>query len=101
MAKKSAVEKNKKRIRLAEKYKIRRLELKARVKDTSLSLEERVEAQEQLQALPKNSSPVRIRKRCGVTGRPRGYMGLFGLSRIKFREFALQGILPGVKKASW
>ncbi len=101
MAKKSSIEKNNKRIRLAERYKKKREELKAAVKDTSLSLEERLAAQQLLQRIPRNASPVRIRKRCALTGRPRGYIGIFNLSRIKFRELALQGVLPGVKKTSW
>ncbi len=101
MAKTSSVEKNKKRIKLAQKYKAIRSELKAKVIDSSLSMEDRLEAQHALQKLPKNSNPVRIRNRCALTGRPRGYMGLFDLSRIKFRELAHLGMLPGVKKTSW
>lgn len=101
MAKKSSVEKNKKRERLVARYKERRLKLKAIVKNDALSFEERIAAQEVLQSFPRNASPVRIRKRCALTGRARGYMGKFKLSRIKFRELALQGLLPGVKKASW
>jgi len=101
MAKKSSIEKNKKRERLAARYNDRRLKLKAMVTDVALPIEERVAAQEKLQSFPRNSSPVRIRKRCALTGRSRGYMGKFKLSRIKFRELALQGLLPGVKKASW
>lgn len=101
MAKKSSIEKNKKRIRLDARHYKKRLELKAIVKDASLPLEDRLKAQGLLQRIPRNASPVRIRKRCALTGRPRGYIGLFNLSRIKFRELALQGVLPGVKKASW
>ncbi len=101
MAKTSSVEKNKKRIRLAAKYKTIRTELKAKVVNTALSMDDRLEAQQALQKLPKNSNPVRIRNRCALTGRPRGYMGLFELSRIKFRELAHLGMLPGVKKTSW
>jgi len=101
MAKKSSVEKNKKRERLAAHYNERRLKLKAMVRNENLSIEERIAAQEKLQSFPRNSSPVRIRKRCALTGRARGYMGKFKLSRIKFRELALQGLLPGVKKTSW
>lgn len=101
MAKKSSVEKNKKRMKLAQRYNEKRLALKAKVKDASLSWEERLEAQKQLQRIPRNASPVRIRNRCALTGRPRGYIGLFDLSRIKFRELALLGFLPGVKKTSW
>lgn len=101
MAKKSSIEKNKKRMRLVERYNKKRLELKAIVKNTTLSLEERIAAQRELQRIPRNASPVRVRKRCALTGRPRGYVGLFNLSRIKFRELALDGVLPGVKKTSW
>lgn len=101
MAKKSSIEKNNRRMRLVARYNERRLELKKLAKDTSLSLEERLKAQEKLQQIPRNASPVRVRNRCALTGRPRGYIGLFNLSRIKFRELALQGVLPGVKKTSW
>jgi len=101
MAKKSSIEKNKKRIRLVASYNTKRLELKAIVKNASLSMEERMAAQEGLQRIPRNASPVRVRNRCALTGRPRGYLGLFKLSRIKFRELALDGVLPGVKKTSW
>ncbi len=101
MAKKSSVEKNNRRKLLVAKYAQKRAELKAIVKRASSSMEERLEAQNQLSALPRNSSPVRVRNRCALTGRARGYMGLFKLSRIMFRELALQGVLPGVKKTSW
>lgn len=101
MAKKSAIEKNNRRKSLVIKYQDKRNALKAQVKDLSLSLQERLEAQAKLSALPKNSSPVRVRNRCALTGRPRGYMGLFKLSRIQFRKLALEGLLPGVKKTSW
>lgn len=101
MAKKSSIEKNNRRKRLVLKYKDERVRLKALVKDENLSLKERLEAQAKLSALPRNSSPVRVRNRCELTGRSRGYMGMFKLSRIQFRKLALQGLLPGVKKASW
>ena len=101
MAKRSSIEKNKKRIKLTQKYKTIRAALKAKVIDLSLSMKDRMEAQQALQKLPRNSSAVRVRNRCALTGRPRGYMGMFDLSRIKFRELALQGFLPGVKKTSW
>lgn len=101
MAKRSSIEKNKRRMKLVERYSSKRLELKAIVKNESVSWEERMMAQEKLQSIPRNASPVRVRKRCAITGRPRGYIGLFSISRIKFRELALQGVLPGVKKASW
>jgi len=101
MAKKSSVEKNKKRMRMVEQYKARRLSLKKATVDLSLTLEERMAAQAKLSDLPKNSSAVRVRNRCSQTGRPRGYLRFFGVSRIVFRELASAGLLPGVRKASW
>lgn len=101
MSKKSVVERNKKRLRLVKKFQEKRLELKKQVSNTNLSLDDRMAAQAELTKLPKNSSSVRIRNRCSQTGRPRGFLGFFGVSRIVFRELASSGILPGVKKASW
>lgn len=101
MSKKSVVERNKKRLRLTKKFQEKRLELKQKVSDTNISLDERMAAQAELTKMPKNSSSVRIRNRCSQTGRPRGFLGFFGVSRIVFRELASSGILPGVKKASW
>lgn len=101
MAKKSSVEKNNKRIRMVDLYKERRAVLKKATVDLSLSLEDRMAAQAKLSKLPKNSSAVRIRNRCSQTGRARGYLRFFGVSRIVFRELASAGVLPGVRKASW
>lgn len=101
MAKKSSVEKNNKRIRMVELYKERRAVLKKATIDLSLTLEERMAAQAKLAKLPQNSSATRIRNRCSQTGRARGYLRFFGVSRIVFRELASAGLLPGVKKASW
>jgi len=101
MAKTSAIERNKKRERLVALYKERRTALKAIIGDMAVPYEERMEAQKKLQTFPRNSSPVRVRNRCALTGRPRAYMGMFKLCRIKFRELAHQGVLPGVKKTSW
>ncbi|MBP6869552.1 30S ribosomal protein S14 [Candidatus Babeliales bacterium] len=101
MAKKSSVEKNNKRIRMVELYKERRAVLKKATVDLSLSLEDRMAAQAKLSDLPKNSSAVRIRNRCSQTGRARGFLRFFGVSRIVFRELASAGLLPGVRKASW
>lgn len=101
MAKKSSVEKNNRRKALVLKYKDKRAELKAIVKNLNVSLQERLEAQAKLSELPRNSSPVRVRNRCELSGRSRGYMGMFKLSRIMFRKLALDGLLPGVKKTSW
>lgn len=101
MAKKSSVEKNNKRIRMVALYKDRRAALKKATVDLSLSLEDRMAAQAKLSDLPKNSSAVRIRNRCSQTGRARGFLRFFGVSRIVFRELASAGVLPGVRKASW
>ncbi|MFA7693474.1 MAG: 30S ribosomal protein S14 [Candidatus Hydrogenedentes bacterium] len=101
MAKTSKIEKMKKQMRLAEKYRSRREALKARVIDTTLTMEERLEASRQLAKLPRNASPVRHRNRCKVTGRPRGYLRKFAMSRIALRELAHEGKIPGVTKSSW
>jgi small subunit ribosomal protein S14 len=89
MAKESIKARELKRIKLHEQYKEKRLELKKAGDYAGLQL------------LPKNSSPVRLHNRCQITGRPKGYMRQFGISRINFREMALAGLIPGVKKASW
>ena len=89
MAKTSQIARNQKRIKLVERYAEKRAALKAAGDSVGL------------QKLPKNSSPVRVKNRCAVTGRGRGYLRAFGLSRIKFRELAREGKIPGVKKASW
>ena len=101
MAKTSVIERNKKRVGLVQRFKDRRESLKKRVSDINLSLEERMKAQALLSKLPKNSSSTRVNKRCSQTGRVRGYIGFFGVSRIVLRELAHAGILPGLKKASW
>ncbi|WNK20541.1 30S ribosomal protein S14 [Halomonas piscis] len=101
MAKKSMVEREKKRARLVEKYAARRAELKAITVDVNASDEERFEAQLKLQQLPRDSSPVRQRNRCRVTGRPHGVYNKFGLGRNKLREAAMSGYVPGLKKSSW
>ncbi|RMF12809.1 MAG: 30S ribosomal protein S14 [Alphaproteobacteria bacterium] len=101
MAKKSAIEKNKRRMRLAQKYAARRARLKAISEDRSLPEEERFLARLKLAELPRNASPTRIRNRCELTGRPRGYYRKFRLSRIALRELASFGRLPGVTKSSW
>ncbi|WP_102707570.1 30S ribosomal protein S14 [Terribacillus saccharophilus] len=89
MAKKSKIEKEKKRQEMVLKYAELRRELKEKGD------------YEALQKLPRDSSPTRLKNRCEVTGRPRGYMRKFGMSRIKFREYAHKGQVPGVRKASW
>ena len=100
MAKKSAVQKNLKRIKMVNKFEEKRKKLKKIIMNKKLELSERFAAQLKLDKLPKNSSPNRLRNRCSVTGRPRGYMRYFGLSRITFRKLALEGELPGVRKGS-
>ncbi|WP_316861768.1 30S ribosomal protein S14 [uncultured Cohaesibacter sp.] len=101
MAKKSAVEKNKARARLAQKYAAKRSALKAMAKDESLSLEERFKARLKLAELPRNSASIRIRNRCEVTGRPRGYYRKLKMSRISLRELGNEGQVPGLVKSSW
>jgi len=90
-----------KRIRLVQKYAAKRAELKAAIKNTSLSEEERAVAREKLNKMPRDASPVRIRNRCNITGRPHGYYRKFGLGRNKLREAAMRGDVPGLVKASW
>ena len=101
MAKKSALNRQAKREKLVRRFAAKRAELKERALDPSLSPEEQMAARNKLSTLPRNSSPVRLRTRCVVTGRPRGVYKKFGLSRIAFRELAHKGMLPGVRKASW
>jgi small subunit ribosomal protein S14 len=101
MAKKSAIERNKKRMRLAERYAAKREKLKAIASDRELSAEERFAARLKLAQLPRNSAPVRIRNRCELTGRPRGFYRKFKLSRIALRELASNGQIPGMTKSSW
>lgn len=93
--------KDEKKKALAAKYAKKRTELRSKSVDMALSEEERHEARTKLQKLPKNSAPGRIRNRCKLTGRPRGYLGKFGLSRNEFRRLANFGQIPGVTKASW
>ena len=101
MAKKSMINRQKKREKLVRKYAAKRELLKQKSTDLSLSPEERQEARAKLSKLPRNSSPVRLRTRCVVSGRPRAVYREFMLSRIAFRELALQGRLPGIHKSSW
>jgi len=101
MAKKSSIARNKKRMLMAKKYAAKRAELKAIIANPESSDEEFYEAQRKLTKLPRNSSPVRVRNRCNITGRPRAYLRKFGLSRITFRELATKGQVPGVTKSSW
>lgn len=101
MAKKSAIAKNQRRIKLNQKYAKKRADLKAIVMNKSIPLAERFEAQNKLDKLPANSASNRIRNRCFITGRPRGYFRDFGISRIALRENAGFALIPGVTKSSW
>jgi len=101
MPKTTAIERNKKRIKLADKYRAKRTELKAILVSPTTTDEQFFAAQKNLQKLPRNSAPSRIRNRCSMSGRPRGYKRKFGVSRIQFRELALAGKIPGVTKSSW
>lgn len=101
MAKKSVINRERKRERMVQKYAAKRQELKAIVNNISLGIEERMEAQQQLQKLPRDASPSRLRNRCRLTGRPHGFYRKFGLGRNKLREAAMRGDVPGLVKASW
>lgn len=104
MAKESMKARERKREKLAARYAAKREELTKILKsqdDSEEMQEKKWEAMIQLQKLPANSAKVRVHNRCGLTGRPRGYMRQFGISRVTFREMALDGKIPGVKKASW
>ncbi len=101
MAKKSAIERNNKRIRLAARFEAKRARLKAIARNQDLPIEERIAAQIKLSEMPRNSAPTRVRNRCELTGRPRGYYRKFRMSRIALRELANEGQVPGVTKSSW
>ena len=101
MAKLALINREEKRRKLVAQYAKKRASLEAIIDNVSLSDEDRYEARLKLQALPRNSSPSRLRNRCEITGRPRGVFRKFGLCRNKIRELAFQGEIPGVVKASW
>jgi small subunit ribosomal protein S14 len=101
MAKVSAIENNNKKRKLVKKYASKRAELKAIISDRSLPIEERFKAQLAIAELPRNSAKIRVRNRCGVSGRPRGVYRKMGLSRIALRELGNQGQIPGLVKSSW
>lgn len=101
MAKKSLTNRDQKRRDTVKKYAARRAELLAIINNSKASDEERMEAREKFQKLPRNSSPVRLRNRCALTGRPRGVFRKFGLARGKLRDIAMRGEIPGITKASW
>ncbi len=101
MAKTSSIQRNLKRIKLTAKYADQRKKLKAVISSLTATPAQKDMANRKLQAIPRNASPVRVVNRCLLTGRSRAYVRRFGLSRIAFRENALQGNIPGVRKASW
>jgi small subunit ribosomal protein S14 len=101
MAKTSQVLRDKRRIALVEKFKTKRAELRQRLKDPSLSLEEKLEVQARFAKLPRNSCPARITRRCEITGRSHAVYRKFKISRIMLRDLAHKGQLPGVRKSSW
>ena len=99
MAKQSMVAREVKRAKMVAQYAEKRAALKEIVRKGEPA--EAYEAARKLQSIPKNANPIRLRNRCKLTGRPKGYIREFGLSRIQFREMASKGLIPGVKKASW
>lgn len=101
MAKRSMLEREKKREKTVEKFAAKRKALKAIIADVNASEEDKWEAQMAFQKLPRNASPSRLRNRCGLTGRPHGYYRKFGLGRNKLREAAMRGDVPGLVKSSW
>mgnify|MGYP001179808821 FL=1 len=101
MAKQSSIQKNLNRRKLVDKYSKRRSNLKKKIMQKDLPIEERFKIQSKLNDLPRNSSKIRVRNRCQLTGRTRGVYRKFGLSRIKIRELSMSGSLPGVVKSSW
>jgi small subunit ribosomal protein S14 len=101
MAKMAVINRDLKRREMVAKFAVKRAALLATISNAKLSEEERADARLKLQALPRDSSPVRLRNRCALTGRPRGTFRKFGLGRTKVREFAMRGEIPGIVKASW
>ena len=101
MAKTGSIERNHKRQRMAKQYAARRAKLKAIALDENVPLEDRFDARLKLAQLPRNSSPTRVRNRCELTGRPRGFYRKLKLSRIALRELASSGQIPGMTKSSW
>lgn len=101
MAKKSAVEKNNRRARMAQTKGATRQALKDIIMNRDLPLEDRIQATSRLAQMPRNSAKVRVRNRCEVSGRPRGFYRKFQISRIALRELGSQGLIPGITKASW
>lgn len=101
MAKTALINREEKRRATVKKYAAKRAELMAVIQNGSASDEDKAAARDKLQALPRNASPVRLRNRCALTGRPRGFFRKFGLARNKVREIAMRGEIPGLTKASW
>ena len=101
MAKKSMIMRERKRVATVKRYAAKRAEFKRIIRDPNSTDDERELAQMKLQALPRNASPVRLRNRCAVSGRPKGYYRKFGLGRNMLREAAMRGEIPGLSKASW
>ena len=101
MAKQSAINKNNKRIKLSDKFFKKRQDLKKIIMDQKLTLEERFKAQQKLSKLPRNSSKIRVRNRCQITGRPHGVYRKLKISRIALRQLGLEGKIPGLVKSSW
>jgi len=101
MAKKSQILRDERRKQLIDKYAQRRAELRRRLKDASVSIDEKLEIQEAFAKLPRNSCPTRLTRRCRVSGRSHAVYRKFGLSRIALREMTLRGELPGMRKSSW
>jgi small subunit ribosomal protein S14 len=101
MAKLSAINKNNRRIKLANRFYLKRKNLKKIIMDKKLPLEERFKAQQKLSKLPRNSSKIRVRNRCQITGRPHGVYRKLKISRIALRQLGLEGKIPGMIKSSW
>jgi len=101
MAKKSMVERQAKRLKTVKRFAARRDEYRKIIRSQTASDDEKLVAQQKLQALPRDASPVRLRNRCAISGRPHGYYRKFGLARNKLRESTMRGEMPGLRKASW
>ncbi len=101
MAKQSQINRDNKRKKLIKKYAEVRKDLRTKLNDPNVSIDEKLEVQKQFSKLPRNSCSTRLNRRCQVSGRSRGYYRKFGISRIALRELALRGQLPGVRKSSW
>jgi small subunit ribosomal protein S14 len=101
MAKQSQILRDRKREKLIKKYAEKRRELRKRLNDATVSIDEKLEIQQEFAKLPRNSCPTRLNRRCRISGRSRSYYRKFGISRIALRDLALKGHLPGVRKSSW